>query len=175
VPKLWTAVETGNRSHGWRPVLARIQGSKVTEHEIQNAILHELGREPDLTLWRNNTGQMAQELATKAHMMRMLSLIEAGDAPRAADLIRSLLAQPRRYTKFGLCVGSSDIVGIVTSYQQRPSGVFLALEVKTAKGQPTAEQVMFLELVNRRGGVGRVVRSVPEARAAVEIARKIAA
>lgn len=68
---------------------------------------------------------------------------------------------------FGLCVGSSDLIGLV-----RPHGRLLALEVKSATGQPTPQQLNFLAMVNDMGGVGRIVRTVEEAmQAADEAAR----
>lgn len=68
--------------------------------------------------------------------------------------------------RYGLCEGSSDLVGVLA-----PSGRLLALEVKTATGRPTKEQLAFLALVRRMGGFAAVVRSVDEAMAAVARAR----
>lgn len=68
--------------------------------------------------------------------------------------------QSNRLVFFGL-KGSSDIFGIM-----KPRGRFLALEAKTGKGAPTTDQRAFLAMVNAMGGIGRVVRSIEEARAA---------
>lgn len=65
--------------------------------------------------------------------------------------------------RYGLCVGSSDLIGIA-------NGRFVALEVKTQSGRVAPEQAQFLALVNARGGIGRVVRSVEDAMAAVDAA-----
>lgn len=59
--------------------------------------------------------------------------------------------------KFGLCVGSSDLIGIT------PDGRFLAVEVKTQNGKPTPEQIRFIEAVKRKGGAGGIARSPAEA------------
>jgi len=67
-----------------------------------------------------------------------------------------------RMIKFGLCVGSADIIGIA------PGGVFLAVECKTAIGQPTQAQLNFIAAVLRAGGRAGVARSAAEA---VAIAR----
>lgn len=56
-----------------------------------------------------------------------------------------------RYVRYGLCVGSSDIIGI---YQGR----FLAVEVKTPKGKLTEAQKNFLNTVNANGGIGFTAR-----------------
>lgn len=68
--------------------------------------------------------------------------------------------------RFGLCKGSSDLIGIIA-----PSGRFLAIEVKSEKGRTTPEQDMFLELVRRMGGVAGVARSVEDALAIVNQAQ----
>ena len=67
-----------------------------------------------------------------------------------------------RMIKFGLCVGSADIIGIC------PDGKFLAVECKTAIGQPTQAQLNFIAAVVRAGGRAGVARSAAEA---VAIAR----
>lgn len=68
----------------------------------------------------------------------------------------------------GLCVGSSDLIGW-TSVEVTPEmvgkkvAVFTALEVKTATGRATDEQLNFIERVVQAGGIGSVVRSKEEA------------
>ena len=59
--------------------------------------------------------------------------------------------------KFGLCVGSSDLIGIA------PGGRFLAVEIKTPTGKATTEQLRFIEAVRARGGVAGIARSPAEA------------
>lgn len=68
--------------------------------------------------------------------------------------------------RYGLCVGSSDLVGILT--MPDGTGRFLALECKAPDGRTTKQQEMFLSLVRKRGGFAAVVRSVDEAQAALE-------
>ena len=62
-----------------------------------------------------------------------------------------------RPIRFGLCVGSSDIIAIA------PDGVFVAVECKAAIGQPTDAQVRFLEAVRRQGGRSGIARSGADA------------
>jgi hypothetical protein len=69
----------------------------------------------------------------------------------------------KQAVRYGLCEGSSDLIGILSG-----SGRFVALEVKTPKGRPTDQQCHFLALVRRKGGFACIVRSVDEARAALE-------
>lgn len=59
---------------------------------------------------------------------------------------------------FGLCVGSADIIGI-----HKPTGRFLAMEVKTETGRPTKEQLNFIEQVRAANGIAGIVRSVEDA------------
>lgn len=166
-----------------------------SEAEIQNAILLEFGREPDLTLFRNNTGVHKSEITTRAHLERLFSFLttarnenqlKAG-VSSAVGLIRSLLGESSRFTPYGLCNGSSDIVGIVqTSFcihregdiDQKSCcedkfGIMLAAEVKRPSKQPTDEQQQFIDLVNRRGGVAGCVHSVDEMRSLIERARAL--
>ena len=62
-----------------------------------------------------------------------------------------------RLIRYGLCVGSSDLIAIA------PDGVFTAIEVKTAMGQPTDAQVSFIAAVRRAGGRAGIARSGAEA------------
>lgn len=62
----------------------------------------------------------------------------------------------RWHLQFAGVEGISDIIGVL------PGGRFLAAECKRAGNKPTPTQTAFLEDVNRRGGVGIVVRSVDE-------------
>lgn len=59
--------------------------------------------------------------------------------------------------RFGLAVGSSDLIGIA------PGGRFLAVEIKTPTGKATPEQLRFIEAVRARGGVAGIARSPAEA------------
>lgn len=62
-----------------------------------------------------------------------------------------------RPIKFGLCKGSSDLVGVA------PDGRFLAVEVKTATGRIRPEQEAFIAAVKRNGGRAGIARNVQDA------------
>jgi Holliday junction resolvase len=62
-----------------------------------------------------------------------------------------------RMIRFGLCVGSSDLIGLT------PEGTFLAIEVKTATGKATKEQLNFIEQVRKQGGKAGIARSAKDA------------
>jgi len=59
--------------------------------------------------------------------------------------------------RFGLCVGSSDLIGIA------PDGVFVAIEAKSALGQPTTAQLRFIDAVRSHGGRAGIARSAEDA------------
>lgn len=58
----------------------------------------------------------------------------------------------------GLAVGGSDIIGI-----HRPTGRFIAIEVKSKNGRPTKEQLNFIRIVKEAGGIAGIARSVEDA------------
>lgn len=55
-----------------------------------------------------------------------------------------------RWVTYGLCVGSSDIIGIF-------NGRFVAIECKIPGKHPTPEQAAFLSAVNKAGGIAAVI------------------
>lgn len=59
------------------------------------------------------------------------------------------------WVKYGLVVGSSDLIGIY-------KGRFVALEVKQPNKKPTLEQQQFIDFVNKSGGIAAVVYSPDE-------------
>jgi hypothetical protein len=60
------------------------------------------------------------------------------------------------YVKFSSVDGQSDIIGLL------PGGKFLAVEVKSSRGQLRDNQEAFLAAVTAMGGVAGVVRSLDE-------------
>jgi hypothetical protein len=70
-----------------------------------------------------------------------------------------------RIIKFGLCNGSSDIIGI------NPDGKFLAVECKNANGRATPEHKRFLAAVIAGGGRAGIARNGQQA---IDIALSVA-
>lgn len=67
-----------------------------------------------------------------------------------------------RYVTYGLCVGSSDLIGwrsvtIGPEHVGRTLAVFVAIEAKLPGNTPTVEQRAFLEAVRAAGGEARVL------------------
>lgn len=122
----------------------------MREAEIQTAIRKELGTIPGLVIWRNASGMTGH----------------SSTCPQCGYEQGDMDDGPR--IRYGLVPkGGADLIGMMA-----PTGRLIALEVKTPKGRPTPEQLLFLDLVRRRGGFACIVRSVPEALAAVERARQ---
>lgn len=75
-----------------------------------------------------------------------------------------------RPVSFGLCKGSSDLIGFRTitigpEHLGQQLAVFAAIEVKSATGRVTTEQAAFIEQVQAMGGLAGVARSVSDAAA----------
>lgn len=105
----------------------------MSETKLVKEILLALGNEPDLIVWRNNTGKLADVNG--------------------------------RWVTYGLGVGSADIIGVLA-----PWGRFVALEVKD-RGQQTEQQHNWEMALRGKGGSYTVVRSVADAKNAVEAVR----
>lgn len=123
----------------------------VLESKIQSDIRVALGAETDLVLWRNSTGMV-----------------------ESVDVDSSGMVSGRKH-RFGLAVGSADLVGILRvvddEYPAYVIGRFVALEVKRPGGRIRPEQTTWLECVRRFGGFAAVVDSIESAKAAIERAR----
>lgn len=71
----------------------------------------------------------------------------------------------RRFFRFASATGISDLVGLL-----RPSGRFLAVEVKRPGRPLTQEQAAFLATVRDNGGVALCVHSLEELQDALPLA-----
>lgn len=65
----------------------------------------------------------------------------------------------------GLCTGSSDLIGIM------PDGRFLAVEVKTMKGDASKKQLAFIRSIRDLRGVAFIARSVEDFNVRFELER----
>jgi hypothetical protein len=115
----------------------------MLEKNIQSLILIAISKCKHIG-WRNNTGMGWIGESVK---------LKNGDV-----LIRN--ARPLHA---GLCLGSSDIIGIkkIKITQEMVGteiGQFMAIEVKQEKKNPTKEQQNFIDFVNSNGGIGFVAR-----------------
>lgn len=67
------------------------------------------------------------------------------------------------FIPYGLCVGSSDIIGLCWAPEER-RGKFLAIECKLPGKHPTKEQAAFIAAVKAAGGIAGVAHSIEEFR-----------
>lgn len=80
----------------------------------------------------------------------------------------TLLDRQGRPVQFGLCKGSSDLIGLRSitigpEHVGQQLAVFAAIEVKSATGRATTEQQAFIDTVAGMGGLAGVARSVGDA------------
>lgn len=68
----------------------------------------------------------------------------------------------RRFVRFNTMPGCSDILGLLP-----PSGRLLAIECKRPGGKATPDQLQFLDLINRSGGLAFIATSVGDISAAL--------
>lgn len=109
--------------------------------------------------WRNNVG-VGLAISAKGKLWK--KIVEACIALVAKFGGRASLV------KYGLCVGSSDRIGItpvlITSEMVGMTlGVFTAIEVKTPTGSATDDQENFIQQVRAAGGFAGIARTVDEA------------
>lgn len=81
--------------------------------------------------------------------------------------VGALMDERGRLVRYGLCPGSSDLVGLVPvrvtpEMVGQTIAVFAAVEVKD-RGQPTEQQQAFINLVRAMGGRAGVARSREDA------------
>lgn len=81
-----------------------------------------------------------------------------------------------RPVRFGLCKGSSDLIGLRSitigpEHVGQTMAVFAAVEVKTATGRITPDQQAFIDAVAAMGGLAGVARSVEDAAQILRIDR----
>jgi hypothetical protein len=130
----------------------------MIEHITQQRILLACGS-GNVRLWRNNVGTGWAGQATKVTPGNLRAVSQA---LRPGDVV----IRQGRPLHAGLCVGSSDLIGyrVVDGVAQ-----FVALEVKSATGRPTAQQTQFLDHITSVGGCAGIVRSVEDAQTVLSI------
>lgn len=121
----------------------------MKESPIQYEIRQALARRGDNVMWRNQVGKATHYKGGRT----------------CPTCHQPTLGARKWVVPYGLCPGSSDLIGFTSILLApgHPVAVFTALEVKGDRGREREEQQLFRELVNERGGVAAVVRSVEEA------------
>lgn len=85
----------------------------------------------------------------------------------------ALKDQRGRLVRYGLCKGSSDLIGyrtieVTSDMVGTKLAVFTAIEVKD-KGRATDDQLRFIDLVVAAGGFGGVANSIDDAKAILKL------
>ena len=119
------------------------------EHSVQNSIFRAFGTRADMRIWRQNTG---------------------------------VAAYGRRKVRYGV-PGAADITGLIPVVQvlecphcggelsTPPLGVRLEIEVKSAVGRASADQVAYGAMIRRFGGIYVLARSVADVEEAIRAYR----
>ena len=73
-----------------------------------------------------------------------------------------------RVLRSGLAVGSADLIGwqsvtITPEMVGQKIAIFLSVEVKSATGKPSVDQLRWLDAVNKAGGIAIISRSADDA------------
>jgi hypothetical protein len=82
--------------------------------------------------------------------------------------VGSLKDENGQRVTFGLCNGSSDLIGftsktITADDIGKTVAVFTAIEIKTPKGKISESQQAFIDMVKSKGGLAGVARSIEDA------------
>ena len=132
----------------------------MSEMAVLRQVLDACGR-GEVRLFRQNVGRGWVGNSTP---FRSRQTITVGPGDVLVRNARPLIA--------GLCPGSSDLIGwrtveITPEMVGQRVAVFAALEVKD-RGKLTTEQANFLRVLGEAGGIAAEVRSVEDARAALQ-------
>jgi len=127
------------------------------ETNLVRSIMLKLGKIPSIRLFRNNIGNAWIGKSVK-FTQRQNVTVNPGD----------VLVQQGRFFNAGLCVGSSDLIGlksvvVTPDMIGKKIAVFTAIEAKTKTGKPSTEQVNFINMVNSLGGIAFIAKSDSEA------------
>ena len=108
-------------------------------------------------------------LRNEAYVQNKIRLaVGSGDVRLFRNNTGALLDMQGRLVKFGLCKGSSDLIGfrsitITPDMVGQKIAVFSAIEVKD-KGKATVEQKNFINIINNAGGYAGVAKNVNDAK-----------
>lgn len=107
----------------------------------------------------------AQEIEIQAAIMRLLKrhpkVAWAHRFNSGAGKLAYENGGKSRFMRFGF-PGCSDIIGQLKPRPDEYAGALLAIEVKTASGRATDEQLAFLASVNDSGGCAGIARQVED-------------
>lgn len=99
-----------------------------------------------------------------------------GDVRLYRNNVGVLQDKTGKFVTFGLCVGSSDLIGyrsvtVTPDMVGQKVAIFAALEGKDERKMPTEVQRRFMVAVKEAGGIAGVFRSVDDAAALLGLPR----
>jgi len=130
----------------------------MQETNIVRKIMLAIGINTNIRIFRNNTGSAWIGASVKFTKRQSVN-VEAGD----------VLIKNARFFNAGLCVGSSDLIGmksteITSDMVGQKIAIFTAIEVKQPNGRTSKEQINFINMVNSLGGIAFIAHSDDEAK-----------
>lgn len=136
----------------------------MKEQNILKTILLTVTQFTESRLFRNNTGTGwvgQSKRITKPTTVKL----DVGD----------VVIRQARVLRAGLCVGSSDLIGwntrvITEDMVGKKIAIFTAVEVKKPSGRATKEQINFINVVRKNGGIAGIAKSGEQA---VEMINKL--
>ena len=108
-------------------------------------------------------------LSNEAYVQNKIRLaVGSGEVRLFRNNTGALLDMQGRLVKFGLCKGSSDLIGfksvtITPDMVGQKIAIFSAIEVKD-KGKTTVDQKNFINIVQKAGGYAGVAKNVNDAK-----------
>ena len=116
-------------------------------------------------------------LSNEAYVQNKIRLaVGSGEVRLFRNNTGALLDMQGRLVKFGLCKGSSDLIGfrsitITPDMVGQKIAIFSAIEVKD-KGKATVDQMNFINIVQKAGGYSGVAKNVNDAKKILYIDKK---
>lgn len=115
----------------------------------------------------NTTGRMSIR-SESALLGRILLRCSQLGARLFRNNVGRLRTKDGRWVQYGLCVGSSDLIGwvpvtITDQHVGQTLAVFVAIEAKSATGRLRSEQQAFLRTLQSHGGIVCLARSTEDA------------
>lgn len=100
-------------------------------------------------------------------LVRDIQLLNIPGVRLFRNNVGRLQTKDGRWVQFGLCVGSSDLIGfksvrITPEMVGRQVAVFCAIECKSGRGTVMDDQMNFLGMVGANGGLVLIARSVDD-------------
>lgn len=136
------------RKKDFKSTLHNQEMSNQSEGNIGKKIMLALGSIKGVRIFRNNVGTAWVGNGSVRFNSRQEVIVNAGD----------VLIRQARVFHAGLCKGSSDFIGfksaeITPEMVGKPIAIFMAAEIKTKSGKASPEQVDFINMVNKFGGI----------------------